>query len=343
MKRIGRLIFGVLVTVLAALPMSAIADIARPIVQFEKAVHFEGTKGTDVVVPPGVYRVDGGEKTLQLTPDSGGSPLTLNAGVSQSAENPEQTIAEVLQGDQDEVLLSLLSPNGQSWISAGSLSGIRGRGNLASAQNQLHFACTSAPSVDEYLPESEALARYHAHYQMFNGPECTAYRAKLVATKRKESLLKCIDSVRNGPERKKVNLFSHEFNCKPATIIKRVVQGQLRGVTIKGRLSHHMGWYNMQTDEQVEYQVEKEYDAQARAWKVISKPVIKIKEAISFRPLVAEVLGYGLSSLGAPIPPVAIEFALDKMVENATGNWEKAAEKTVAAIALKVYSTPPGN
>lgn len=327
MKQVSRVILSVLVGVLIAIPMSAMADVAPPLAQFVKAVHFQDQKGEDVLVAPGIYRVEGIEKTLHLTPADGGNPLILAAGVSPSTETIEETVVEALPSEEDDYVLILHHVNGQTWTATGSFSGIRGRGNLASAQNQLHFACTMGPyPPDQYGSEAEAAA----HYQKYNGPECVAYRAKLYAQKRKESLLKCLDSVRNGPTRKDISLFGHDFNCKPASIVKKGNQ-----IQISGELSHNI---RFQPDDQVEYKILKTYDPQKSTW-TIAPPDVNIKRGGwgKIAGIAAEV---AVSYFGSPIPgsvagPIT-EVAVDKLTDAAAGDWRKAAHKTIAAIALKV-------
>jgi hypothetical protein len=301
MKRMRRIILGVLVTLLAAFPMSAIGDIAPPIVEFEKPVHYQDPKGEDVTVTPGIYRVEGIEKTLRLTPEAGGNPVLISAGVSQSTDIVEETVVEALPSGEDELMLILNHSNGQSWIARGSYSGIKTRGGI------------------------DAVAK--ACHPLLGGDPGSKACRKLIVQDRAERISKCLDSARNGPERKKVSLWGHEFNCKRASVQTRGAQ-----TVITGQLSHHL---SLRTDDQVYYMIVKQWDPARKQWMLVANPTVEFNQGGKI-PLLGETLTLVGLALGAPIPGGAIQQTVEKLAALTVGSWRGAANNMVGLIAAQV-------
>jgi hypothetical protein len=305
MKEACRVILSVLITGFSVIPLSVSANVAPPVVEFEKAVHFRDPKGEDIVIPPGVYGIEGTEDGLKLLPSAGGNTQLLGASIASGVEDISEPFVESL-GEEDQHILSLYLPDGRSWTSTGSYSGIRGRG----------FP----------MPPPDLKCGIPGIGFNMNKPACRAWMEKQVVKIRKENLKKCIDSARNGPERKKVSLFGHEFNCKRAKISNKDGHAVITGV-----LSHHLSF---RTDDQVGYNIVKAYDPTTKSWKVINV-YWHINKGGDI-PLLGEALTIAGAIYGVPIPGDAIELGLEKLAAHSVGNWKKAAEKTLAGIALSV-------
>lgn len=101
-----------------------------PAVLFEQPSHFTAPDGTDVLVEPGTYRLEQSAETqLRLVADPGHPTIEIQA----TATTHEETLASPLalaiteEGQEDEIHLVLLLPDGQGLDAIGTFSGTRSR------------------------------------------------------------------------------------------------------------------------------------------------------------------------------------------------------------------------
>jgi len=119
-----------------------------------------------------------------------------------------------------------------------------------------------------------------------------------------------------GPERKKLNIYDHEFNVKPAEQEKTN-----RRLVVNGHMSHHLAF---RPDDQVYYTI------------VIEDAAIEeITRKISgWAPLAGPVVSAAGAYFGVPIPPDKVEAIGRDLGRAIDGTWEKAAEVIIANIAM---------
>jgi len=121
-----------------------------------------------------------------------------------------------------------------------------------------------------------------------------------------------------GPERKKLKIYDHEFNIKPAEPEKKNNR-----LVVNGQISHHLGWGR--PDDQVYYIITIEDGA-----------ITDIKSDIT-RGGTAGLAGPVGSAIGAyfgvAIPPDKITSIGRELGRAYDGSWEKAAEIIIANIA----------
>ena len=105
------------------------------VVQLDQSAHFVTPAGVDVVVKPGMYRVEpGGESEIQLLPEQEGAPIVLHAEsvgeLSSPPDAPSDHTAMILAFEPD-VYNVVLQRRGRTALTAqGSVSGIQSRGTL---------------------------------------------------------------------------------------------------------------------------------------------------------------------------------------------------------------------
>jgi uncharacterized protein with LGFP repeats len=121
-----------------------------------------------------------------------------------------------------------------------------------------------------------------------------------------------------GPERKKLKIYDHEFNVKPAQPEK-----QGNRLLVNGQLSHHLSF---RPDDQVYYVITIE-DA---AIKHVTREISRGGAAPLAAPIVSAVSAY----YGAPIPPDKAEEVGRALGGIVDGKWETAAQIIIANIAL---------
>lgn len=135
------------------------------------------------------------------------------------------------------------------------------------------------------------------------------------------SLELAIDAALHGPERKKLKVYDHEFNVKPAEIVR--APGLIRA---NGQISHHLTW---RRDDQVYYAIEKRNGVitgidrriNRGGWAGIAAPFISALGAY-----------FG----GIVIPPGQIEAVGRKLGTLIDGSWESVADFIIANIALRL-------
>jgi hypothetical protein len=124
-----------------------------------------------------------------------------------------------------------------------------------------------------------------------------------------------------GPEIKKLKVFDHEFNVKPAYISKlgnqTIVNGQM--------VSHHLSF---RLDDQVYYRFVKEDG-------VIKNLEIKIDRG-GWTKITAPIGAIIAQYFGVPITPDLLSQIGQQLGALTDGKWEYASEAIVAAIGLYV-------
>ena len=108
--------------------------VAGTTITLEEAVHFLSTEGNDVLIHPGTYQVAAAKNGLRLIPENSPDALLLEAQSVNHQEKVTDPTAVSLTGDQDEHILALLLPGGQSLQAIGSYSGTRSRAGFSRTQ-----------------------------------------------------------------------------------------------------------------------------------------------------------------------------------------------------------------
>ena len=128
--------FIVFMLLASAFPAFTTEGIASTTVTLEKATHFIATDGSDVLVKPGTYELEVADTWLRLVPGERHDALLLDAQAAGHQEDVSQPTAVSVAGDNDEHILALLLPGGQSLQTVGSYSGTRSRALLSAPQIQ---------------------------------------------------------------------------------------------------------------------------------------------------------------------------------------------------------------
>ncbi|MCQ6530461.1 methyltransferase [Bacillus mycoides] len=134
------------------------------------------------------------------------------------------------------------------------------------------------------------------------------------------NLDKAIQAALLGPEIKKLKVFNHEFNAKPAYISKMGNQ-----TIVNGQISHHLSY---RIDDQVYYRFVKENGE-------IKNVEIKIDRG-GWTKIAAPIGAIIAQYFGIPITPDLLSQIGQQLGALADGKWEYAAEAIVAAIGLYV-------
>ncbi len=134
------------------------------------------------------------------------------------------------------------------------------------------------------------------------------------------NLDKAVQAALLGPEIKKLKVFDHEFNVKPAYISKL---GNQTGVN--GQISHHLSF---RLDDQVYYRFVKEDG-------VIKNLEIKIDRG-GWTKITAPIGAIIAQYFGVPITPDLLSQIGQQLGALTDGKWEYASEAIVAAIGLYV-------
>ncbi|PEO39969.1 methyltransferase [Bacillus wiedmannii] len=123
-----------------------------------------------------------------------------------------------------------------------------------------------------------------------------------------------------GPEIKKLKVFDHEFNVKPAYISK-----QGNKTYVSGQISHHL---SHRIDDQVYYRFEKENGE-------VKNLEIKIDRG-GWTAIIAPIGAIIAQYAGLPITPELLEKIGQQLGAITDGRWEFASEAIVAAIGVYV-------
>lgn len=121
-----------------------------------------------------------------------------------------------------------------------------------------------------------------------------------------------------GPERKKLRIYNHEFNVKPAQPEKKNNR-----LIVNGQISHHL---SRRPDDQVYYIITIE-DA---AIKEVQRRINRGGLAGLVGPVVSVVGAY----FGVAIPPDKVESISRQLGRVVDGSWEMVSEIIIANIAM---------
>ncbi|MGH0883225.1 methyltransferase [Bacillus cereus] len=134
------------------------------------------------------------------------------------------------------------------------------------------------------------------------------------------NLDKAVQAALLGPEIKKLKVFDHEFNVKPAYISKKENQ-----IVVNGQISHHLSY---RLDDQVYYRFVKENG-------VIKNLEIKIDRG-GWTKITAPIGAIIAQYFGVPITPDLLSQIGQQLGALTDGKWEYTSEAIVAAIGLYV-------
>ncbi|MDP1460008.1 methyltransferase [Bacillus wiedmannii] len=134
------------------------------------------------------------------------------------------------------------------------------------------------------------------------------------------NLDKAVQAALLGPEIKKLKVFDHEFNVKPAYISKLGNQ-----TVVNGQILHHLSF---RLDDQVYYRFVKEDG-------VIKNLEIKIDRG-GWTKITAPIGAIIAQYFGVPITPDLLSQIGQQLGALTDGKWEYASEAIVAAIGLYV-------
>ncbi len=134
------------------------------------------------------------------------------------------------------------------------------------------------------------------------------------------NLDKAVQAALLGPEIKKLKVFDHEFNVKPAYISKLGKQ-----TVVNGQISHHLSF---RLDDQVYYRFVKEDG-------VIKNLEIKIDRG-GWTKITAPIGAVIALYFGVPITPNLLSQIGQQLGALTDGKWEYASEAIVATIGLYV-------
>jgi hypothetical protein len=130
-----------------------------------------------------------------------------------------------------------------------------------------------------------------------------------------------------GPEKKKLKIFGHEFNIKPVEIMRN--KGE---ITVVGQMSHHLKW---RRDDQVYYRITKKGDT-------VKDIQVNIDRG-GFAPVAAPIvsaLGAYVSGGSITVPPNKVEQVGRSLGKAVDGSWEQAAQFLIVNIALRANGNP---
>ncbi|PEO00750.1 methyltransferase [Bacillus cereus] len=134
------------------------------------------------------------------------------------------------------------------------------------------------------------------------------------------NLDKAVQAALLGPELKKLKIFDHEFNVKPAYISKMGNK-----TLVNGQISHHLSF---RLDDQVYYRFIKENGE-------VKNPEIKIDRG-GWTKITALIGAIITQYFGIPITPDVLSQIGQQLGALTDGKWEYASEAIVAAIGLYV-------
>ncbi|MGG0407886.1 methyltransferase [Bacillus mycoides] len=134
------------------------------------------------------------------------------------------------------------------------------------------------------------------------------------------NLDKAVQAALLGPEIKKLKVFNHEFNIKPAYISKKDNQ-----TVVNGQISHHLSY---RLDDQVYYRFIKDNGE-------IKNLEVKIDRG-GWTKITAPIGAIIAQYFGLPITPDLLSQIGQQLGALTDGKWEYASEAIVAAIGLYV-------
>lgn len=115
--------------------ISACTTFQSPAVRLDQPVHFVTPAGADIVVKPGMYRVEpAGDSDIHLLSEQGAAPVVLHAeAVSEPRSSPDASdhVAIVMDFEPDGYAVVLRQPGRPTLAARGSVSGIQSRGPMS--------------------------------------------------------------------------------------------------------------------------------------------------------------------------------------------------------------------
>lgn len=125
-----------------------------------------------------------------------------------------------------------------------------------------------------------------------------------------------------GPEHKKLKIFDHKFNVKPAEIIR-----QGNKITVVGQISHHL---TARRDDQVYYRITKEgntvkdiqVNIERGGWSPVAAPILS-------------ALSTYMTGGSITVPSNKIEVVGQSLGRVIDGSWEQVAQFLIVNIALR--------
>lgn len=93
-----------------------------------QAAHFTSADGSDVVVQPGTYELEGTDTEIRLIPNGDGAPILLSAQQTPFPEEVDAPIAMSIPLEKEGVYIAWLQPGEKGVEAMGSYSSIRKRG-----------------------------------------------------------------------------------------------------------------------------------------------------------------------------------------------------------------------
>jgi len=124
-----------------------------------------------------------------------------------------------------------------------------------------------------------------------------------------------VNAALHGPEIKKVKVFGHHFNVKPAEITRTGTK-----VTAAGQISHHLRW---RRDDQVYYYIEKEGGT-------VKKIELRIDRG-GWAPIAGAILGALTPVSAGTITDIG--RALGGVID---GSWQGAAQAIIVGVASQL-------
>lgn len=134
-----------------------------PIVEIPGAIHFTAPDGNDVVVTPGAYRVERGtEPNLKLTREGDQHAIEIQASTTTYGGLLDAPTALLIaeEGQDAELHLVLLLPDGEDRDAVGTVSGTRSRGTFSSMLTplQVQSAVSQVRVASQPAPQRSAPA-----------------------------------------------------------------------------------------------------------------------------------------------------------------------------------------
>jgi hypothetical protein len=124
-----------------------------------------------------------------------------------------------------------------------------------------------------------------------------------------------------GPEKKKLRIFNHQFNVKPIEISR-----EGNRIIVNGHISHCL---RFRRDDQIYYRIIKEDDK-----------IIKLERDINrggWAGIMAPIISAtGTYLTGVPIPPDQVENIGRSIGKAIDGSWEGACDAIIANVAIRV-------
>ena len=173
------------------LPAQASAPDETTTITLDKAVHFLGTDGSDVVANPGEYTVEATQEWLRLIPGTERrDALLIEAKHDTHEVQVEIPIAMAIPGETPEELnllhIQYLNPDGTSLEALGTYDGIRPRGWLSNARAKAKAAAERARRAAAQRAAAARAAALQAKQAAEQAARAAAATAQELALKAKQ-------------------------------------------------------------------------------------------------------------------------------------------------------------